>query len=98
MIKSFTMESIEFWPFCDKFTCVIHSDDKDPDEIKYPDGIKRLEFRHYSRKDSEKKIITFPDTVTDLTLHINYGLEYFVLPKSLIRLTLGPYFNSCIKN
>lgn len=77
---------------------IIHSDDKNPKEIQFPLGVKKIEFRHYSSKGSEKKIVSFPDTILELELNINYSLDFIILPKSLIRLILGNYFNFSIKN
>ena len=77
---------------------VIYSDEKNPEDIQYPPNVEKVNFRHYSTFGGLDKVITFPDTILELKLHINYGLENIILPKSLIRLSFGQYFNADIRN
>jgi hypothetical protein len=63
------MTSIRFWTPEKPFS-IIHSDETNLDEIQIPAAATRVEFRHYSFKDSEKKVITFPDTILELYLQL----------------------------
>ena len=77
-----------------KFVKIHHSIGK---ELNFPEGVEKLHFKHFTLEGHEN-VIEFPESILELELSINYGLEFIVFPKFLRKLTLGGYFNSSVKD